>query len=128
MVSSAVPIPRTRSLRISTALIRLRKNMDLADEEVLAGEDGFFKAAAVGAVALVLDDVEQLVALVALGHAGHDVDDELGVFQKGVRDHNGVELLDVPRDNQRQLADIQNDLGHLVYAVFPCKIGDGLYH
>ena len=57
--------------------------MDLADEEILAREDGFFKAAAVRAVALVLDDVEQLVALVAFGHAGNDVDDKLRVLEEG---------------------------------------------
>ena len=32
-------------------------NMDLADEKVPAGEDGFLKAAAVRAVALMLNDV-----------------------------------------------------------------------
>ena len=49
-----------RNMRIGSspdAKPKKLKNVDLADEEVLAGEDGFFKAAAVRAIALVLDDV-----------------------------------------------------------------------
>ena len=42
----------------------------LADKKILARKYGFFKAAAVRAIALVLNDIEDLVTVVALGHTG----------------------------------------------------------
>ena len=56
-VYASVTTPGCRNMRIGRSVISPLKDVDLADEEVLAGEDGFFKAAAVGAIALVLDDV-----------------------------------------------------------------------
>lgn len=41
----------------------------------------FFKAAAVGAIALVLNDIERLVAFVAFSHAGNDIYHKLCVLE-----------------------------------------------
>ena len=93
-------------------------DVDLFYGEILAGEDGFFKASAVRAVALVLDDIENFVALVALGHAGYDIHDELRALKYRSLGRNGINLLDILRDDERQLADIQNDLVYLLDIVF----------
>lgn len=53
----------------------------LADEKILARKYGFFKAAAVGAIALVLNDIERLVAFVAFSHAGNDIYHKLCVLE-----------------------------------------------
>ena len=100
----------------------------LADQEVLTRKNGFFKAAAVGAVAFVLNDIENLVALVALGKAGDDVYNELCVLESCVLNDDGVDLLDVLGDDQRQLADVQNDLRDLFNVVLLGKIGYGFDH
>ena len=70
-------------------------DMNLFNQEILTRENGLFKASAVGAVALVLDDVEKLVAFVALCHAGDDVYHKLGILEPCVLNDYGVDILNV---------------------------------
>ena len=55
--------------------------MDLLHGAGFAGQNGLVKAAAVRAVALMLDDIEKLVALVALGNPRNDIHHQLRLFQ-----------------------------------------------
>lgn len=73
----------------------------------------FFKAAAVGAIALVLNAIEQLVAFVAFSHAGNDIYHKLCVLEPCIPNDDGIYIL----DDQRQLAYIEDDLR----ALFACR-------
>ena len=103
-------------------------DVDLLYQKILAREYGLLKAAAVGTVALVLDHVEKLVALVTFGHAGDNIYHKLRVLEPCVLNDDGVDILHILGDDQRKLADIQHYLGYLLDAVFLGKIGDGLDH
>lgn len=103
-------------------------DMDLLYQKILAREYGLFKAATVGAVALVLDNVEKLIAFVTFGHAGDDIYHKLRVLEPCVLNDDGVDILHILGDDQRELADIQHYLGNLLDVVFLGKIGDGLDH
>ena len=92
--------------------------MYFLDVEVLA-------AAAVGAVALILDNVEYLVALVAFRHAGDDLKNELRVLQRRLGGDGGVQLLDIFGDDERQLADLAYDLAYPLDVVGLRVIKDG---
>ena len=96
--------------------------MDLPYAEIPAGKDGLFKAAAVRAIALVFYDVEYLVTLVALGKTGDDVHDELHAVKYRPLRCDGVDLLDVLGDDERQLADVKHDLLDPVDTVFLRKV------
>ena len=102
--------------------------MYFLDVEVLAGENCFLKAAAVGAVALVLDNIEYLVALVAFRHAGDDLKNELRVLQRRLGGDGGVQLLDIFGDDERQLADLAYDLAYPLDVVGLRVIKDGFAH
>ena len=67
----------------------------LADEKILARKYGFFKAAAVGAIALVLNDMEQLVAFVAFSHAGNDIYHKLCVLEPCIPNDDGIYILNI---------------------------------
>lgn len=99
-------------------------NVNFTDKEAVAGKHGFFKAAAVGAVALVLNDVVNLIAFLALDYARHNVDDELCIFKDSAFDNSGVNILNVLGDYHRYLADIENNLGNLIDIVFFRKFLD----
>ena len=73
----------------------------LADEKILARKYGFFKAAAVGAIALVLNGIEQLVAFVAFSHAGNDIDHKLCVLEPCIPNDDGIYILNILEDDQR---------------------------
>lgn len=101
----------------------------LADEKILARKYGFFKAAAVGAIALVLNDMEQLVAFVAFSHAGNDIYHKLCVLEPCIPPTTtGYISSTYLGDDQRQLAYIEDDLRDLLNAVLLGKIGDGFDH
>ncbi len=89
----------------------------LADEKILARKYGFFKAAAVGAIALVLNDIEQLVAFVAFSHAGNDIYHKLCILEPCIPNDDGIYILNILGDDQRQLAYIEDDLR----ALFACR-------
>ena len=91
--------------------------MDLPDGEILAAQDRFFKAAAVGAIALVLNDIEQLVVFVAFSHAGNDIYHKLCVLEPCIPNDDGIYILNILGDDQRQLAYIEDDLR----ALFACR-------
>lgn len=74
----------------------------LAGEKILARKYGFFKAAAVGAIALVLNDMEQLVAFVAFSHAGNDIYHKLCVLEPCIPNDDGIYILNILGDDQRQ--------------------------
>ena len=105
----------------SRIALRLR-NMDLPYAEILTGENRFLKAAAVRAIALMLYDVEYLVTLVALGKTGDDIHDELHAVKYRPLRCDGVDLLDVLGDDERQLADVKHDLLDPVDTVFLRKV------
>ena len=84
----------------------------LADEKILARKYGLFKAAAVGAIALVLNDIEQLVAFVAFSHAGNDIDHKLCVLELCIPNDDGIYILNILGDDQRQLAYIEDGFDH----------------
>ena len=48
-------------------------NKNFFNKEILAGQNVFVEAAAIGAVTLVLNYVEYFITLIALGHAGNDL-------------------------------------------------------
>ena len=79
----------------------------LADKKILARKYGFFKAAAVGAIALVLNDIEQLVAFVAFSHARNDIYHKLCVLEPCIPNDDGIYILNILGDDQRQLAYIE---------------------
>ena len=56
-------------------LITLRY-VDLLYREILTREHSLFKASAVRTIALVLNDIEDLVTVVALGHTGDGLKNE----------------------------------------------------
>ena len=93
----------------------------LADEKILARKYGFFKAAAVGAIALVLNDMEQLVAFVAFSHAGNDIYHKLCVLEPCIPNDDGIYILNILGDDQRQLAYIEDDLRDLLNVVSLAK-------
>ena len=93
----------------------------LADETILARKYGFFKAAAVGAIALVLNDMEQLVAFVAFSHAGNDIYHKLCVLEPCIPNDDGIYILNILGDDQRQLAYIEDDLRDLLNVVSLAK-------
>lgn len=64
----------------------------LADEKILARKYGFFKAAAVGAISLVLNDIEQLVAF---SHAGNDIYHKLCVLEPCIPNGDGIYILNI---------------------------------
>lgn len=100
----------------------------LADEKILARKYGFFKAAAVGAIALVLNDMEQLVAFVAFSHAGNDIYHKLCALEPCIPNDDGIYILNILGDDQRQPAYIEDDLRDLLHVVLLGKIGDGFDH
>lgn len=100
----------------------------LADEKILARKYGFFKAAAVGAIAIVLNDIEQLVAFVAFSHAGNDIYYKLCVLEPCIPNDDGIYILNILGDDQRQLVYIEDDLRDLLNVVLLGKIGDGFDH
>lgn len=77
----------------------------------------FFKAAAVGAIALVLNDIERLIAFVAFSHAGNDIYHKLCVLEPCIPNDDGIYILNILGDDQRQLAYIEDDLR----ALFACR-------
>ena len=91
--------------------------MYFLDVEVLAGENCFLKAAAVGAIALVLNDIEQLVAFVAFSHSGNDIYHKLCALEPCIPNDDGIYILNILGDDQRQLAYIEDDLR----ALFACR-------
>ena len=93
----------------------------LADEKILARKYDFFKAAAVGAIALVLNDMEQLVAFVAFSHAGNDIYHKLCVLEPCIPNDDGIYILNILGDDQRQLAYIEDDLRDLLNVVSLAK-------
>ncbi len=56
--------------------------MDLLYREILTREHSLFKASAVRTIALVLNDIEDLVAVVALGHTGDGLKNELCALKR----------------------------------------------
>ena len=84
----------------------------LADEKILARKYGFFKAAAVGAIALVLNDIYH----------------KLCVLEPCIPNDDGIYILNILGDDQRQLTYIEDDLRDLLNVVLPGKIGDGFDH
>ena len=66
----------------------------------------------------MLDHVEDLVAVVAFGQPRNDVERQLCVLQKAALCRNGIEFLHIFRNDQRQLAAVDNDFMNLGYAVF----------
>lgn len=86
----------------------------------------FFKAAAVGAIALVLNDIERLIAFVAFSHAGNDIYHKLCVLEPCIPNDDGIYILNILGDDQRPY--IEDDLRDLLTVVLPGKIGDGFDH
>ena len=84
----------------------------LADEKILARKYGFFKAAAVGAIALVLNDIYH----------------KLCVLELCIPNDDGIYILNILGDDQRQLTYIEDDLRDLLNVVLLGKIGDGFDH
>ena len=72
----------------------------------------------------MLDDIKNFVAVVALGHAGYDIHDELRALKYRSLGRNWINFLDILRDDERQLADIQNDLIYLLDIVFGGEVFD----
>ena len=86
------------------------RDMNFFYGEILPCEDGFFKASAIWAVALMLDNIENLVTVVALCHAGNDIHDELCPLEYRTLGSHGINILDILRDDEGELTDVKNYL------------------
>ena len=93
-------------------IMRLFGNMDFFDIKILAGEHVLLKAAAVGAIALVLNDIYH----------------KLCVLEPCIPNDDGIYILNILGDDQRQLTYIEDNLRDLLNVVLLGKIGDGFDH
>ena len=81
-------------------LITLRY-VDLLYREILTREHSLFKASAVRTIALVLNDIEDLVTVVALGHTGDGLKNELCALKRRTLSDGRKQLLNILRDDER---------------------------
>lgn len=102
-------------------------DMDLFYYEILPREDGFFKATAIRAVALMLDNIKYLVTVVALRHAGNDIHDELCSLEYRTLGSHGINILDILRDDEGELADVENYLVNFTDIVLGGKFLNGAH-
>lgn len=93
-----------------------------SDGAFSAGKDGLFKAAAVRAIALMLNNVEYLITIVALGKTGNGVHDKLCPVKDSALDDRRIDLLNILGNDERKLTDIKYDLVDLFDIVFLCKV------
>lgn len=65
--------------------------------------------------------MEQLVAFVAFSHAGNDIYHKLCVLEPCIPNDDGIYILNILGDDQRQLAYIEDDLRDLLNVVLLAK-------
>lgn len=102
--------------------------MYFLDVEIFTGKNCFVKAAAVGAIALILHHVEYFIAVVTLSKTGNNFKDELCILEFGILGNNGIEFLNIFRNDQRKLADFANYFAYTLDIVFLRIVENSLAH
>ena len=108
-------------------LFLIFRNVDFLYREIRAGEYGFFETAALGAIALMFYNIEDFIAFIAFRHAGDDVYDELCALKNAALNGYVVNILNVLGDDERKLADVENDFFNFCYIIFLRKVFDCAY-
>ena len=99
-------------------IVLFLRYVDFLNREISTGKHGLFKAAAFGAVALMLDDIEDFVAFIAFGKTGDYVNDEICALKNTALNGDVIYVFNILGNYQRKLADVENNLFNLRYVVF----------
>ena len=105
-------------------LLFVLRNVDFLYCEISSGKHVFFEASAAGAIALMFNNIKNLIAVLTYCHTGDYIHDELCALKNGTLDDDVVNVLNILGDYQRKLADVKDDFFDLRNVIFFCEVFD----
>ena len=98
--------------------------MDFLNREISTGKYVFFEASAFRAIALMLNNIENLIAILTYCQTGDYIYDELCALKNTSLNGNVVYILNILGDYQRKLADVKNDFFDFRNVIFLSEVFD----